>query len=164
MIEKKKSKLLKTKSPFSDSYWNFTLVTKLVQKGKKDSVIETVWRTLSKIKIQSHKDPLKIIFFILVKNRPILGFAPIRISREVKKVPLPLSPRRQLIVSLTWFITALKLTRYRSKNIPIEDVLYMQLKAALYKEKTLLTNRRLNHIKELIENRVNLHFRWKLQK
>jgi hypothetical protein len=29
------------------------------------------------------------------------------------------------------------------------------------KEKTILTRRRLDHIKELIENRVNLHHRWK---
>ena len=63
--------------------------------------MEIVLSVFKKIKIQYQKDPLKILFFALVKNRPILGFAPIRISREIKKVPLPLSPRRQLIVSLT---------------------------------------------------------------
>lgn len=54
--------------------------------------------------------------------------------------------------------------RYRSKNISMEDVLYTQFKAVLRKEKNLLTNRRINHIKELIENRVNLNFRTKLKK
>ena len=135
-----------------------------MQRGRKVSVEKIVLNVFKKIKIRYHKDALKILFFALVKNRPILGFVPIRISREVKKIPFPLAPRRQLIVSLSWFIIALKLIRYRAKNISIEDVLYTQLKAVMHKEKNLLTNRRINHIKELIQNRVNLNFRNKLKK
>jgi hypothetical protein len=41
----------------------------------------------------------------------------------------------------------------------VEDVLYAQLKSFMNKEKTILTRRRIDHIKELIENRVNLHHR-----
>ena len=53
----------------------------------------------------------------------------------------------------------MKLVRYDSGKISMEDVLYAQLKAFLNKEKTILTRRRIDHIKELIENRVNLHHR-----
>ena len=53
----------------------------------------------------------------------------------------------------------MKLVRYDSGKISMEDVLYAQLKAILNKEKTILTRRRIDHIKELIENRVNLHHR-----
>lgn len=56
-------------------------------------------------------------------------------------------------------MTALKLIRYDSGKVSIEDVLYAQLKSFLKKEKTLLTRRRIDHTKELIENRVNLHHR-----
>jgi hypothetical protein len=66
-----------------------------------------------------------------------------------------------LVISLKWFVTAIKLTRYDSGKISIEEVLYSQLKAFMQKEKTLLTRRQIDHMKELMENRVNLHFRWK---
>ena len=97
----------------------------------------------------------------LIKNRPLLGFAPIRLGREIKQIPVPLSARRQLVISLKWFVTAIKLLRYSSGKISIEDVLYTQLKAIINKEKTILTRRRIDHINELIENRINLHHRWK---
>lgn len=165
MLKKKKKSYLKIKpEAFSQSYWFTKFLNKLMQRGRKSSVENIVLRVFKKIKIEFHKDALKILFFALVKNRPILGFVPIRISREIKKIPFPLSPRRQLIISLTWFIIALKLMRYRSKTISIEDVLYTQLKVVMYKEKNLLTNRRMTHIKELIENRLNLNFRSKLKK
>lgn len=54
-----------------------------------------------RFRMQYQKDALKTIFLALVKNRPLLGFVPIRISREIKKIPFPLTPRRQLIISLT---------------------------------------------------------------
>jgi len=41
----------------------------------------------------------------------------------------------------------------------MEDVLYTQVKAFINKEKTILTKRRLDHINELVENRVNMHHR-----
>lgn len=54
---------------------------------------------------------------------------------------------------------ALKLIRSESKIINLREILYNQLKAVLYKEKTILTQRRMDHIQELVENRVNLHHR-----
>lgn len=162
---KKKKELLKIKQEvFSQSYWFTKFLNKLAQRGRAVPVEKIVSRVFKKFKIKEQRDALKIIFLALVKNRPLLGFVPIRISREVKKIPFPLVPRRQLIISLNWFITALKLIRYRSKNIPVEDVLYTQIKTVLQKDKNLLTNRRITHTRELIENRVNLHFRRKLKK
>jgi hypothetical protein len=43
-------------------------------------------------------------------------------------------------------------------------MLYTQLKAVLHREKTILTKRRLDHIKELLQNRINLQFIRKLKK
>jgi len=151
-------------SVFSRSYWLTKFINKFMQRGRKASVEKIIFRVFKKIRKKYHKDALKILFFSLIKNRPVLGFVTIRLSRELKKIPFPLSPRRQLIISLTWFILAVKILRYRSKNISMEDILSDQLKAVLYREKTILTERRIAHIKELIQNRVNLQFRKKLKK
>ena len=146
---------------FSKTFWSVKFINKLMQKGRKAAVEKIVFRAFNKIKLEFHKNAWKILYLALIKNRPLLGFAPIRLGREIKQIPIPLSARRQLVISLKWFITAIKLIRYDSKKMSIEDVLYTQLKSFLNKEKTILTRRRLDHIKELIENRVNLHHRWK---
>lgn len=132
-----------------------------MQRGRKAAAEKIVFRAFNKIKMEYHKNAWKILYLALIKNRPLLGFAPIRLGREIKQIPIPLSARRQLVISLKWFITALKLIRYDSGKVSIEDVLYAQLKSFMNKEKTLLTRRRMDHVKELIENRVNLHHRWK---
>ena len=163
LYRKWKRKLyLKTKpNIFSKTYWSVKFINKLMQRGRKAAAEKIVFRTFNKIKIEFHKNAWKILYLVLIKNRPLLGFAPIRLGREIKQIPVPLSARRQLVISLKWFITAIKLVRYESGKISIENVLYNQLKAFMNKEKTILTKRRIDHIKELIENRVNLHHRWK---
>lgn len=146
---------------FSQTYWSVKFINKIMQKGRKAAAEKIVFSAFNRIKIDFHKNAWKILYLALIKNRPLLGFAPIRLGREIKQIPIPLSARRQLVISLKWFTTAMKLVRYDSGKISMEDVLYAQLKAILNKEKTILTRRRIDHIKELIENRVNLHHRWK---
>lgn len=158
----KRKLYLKTKpSVFLKTYWSVKFINKLMQRGRKAVAEKLVFRAFNKIKMEFHKSAWKILYLALIKNRPLLGFAPIRLGREIKQIPIPLSARRQLVISLKWFVTAIKLTRYDSGKISIEEVLYSQLKAFMQKEKTILTRRRLDHIKDLIENRVNLHHRWK---
>lgn len=163
LYRKWKRKLyLKTKpNIFSKTYWSVKFINKLMQRGRKAAAEKIVFRAFNKIKIEFHKNAWKILYLALIKNRPLLGFAPIRLGREIKQIPIPLSARRQLVISLKWLITAIKLIRYDSGKISIEDVLYAQLKSFMNKERTILTRRRIDHIKELIENRVNLHHRWK---
>ena len=146
---------------FSQTYWSVKFINKIMQKGRKAAAEKIVFRAFNRIKIEFHKNAWKILYLALIKNRPLLGFAPIRLGREIKQIPIPLSARRQLVISLKWFTTAMKLVRYDTGKISMEDVLYAQLKAFLNKEKTILTRRRIDHVKELIENRVNLHHRWK---
>jgi ribosomal protein S7 len=132
-----------------------------MQRGKKKAVKKIISYAFKKIKIEQRKNGLKILFLALIKNRPLLWFAPIRLGREIKQIPVPISARRQLVISLSWFVIALKLLRAESKIVNLQDVFYNQLKAVLYKEKTILTQRRMDHIQDLVENRVNLHHRWK---
>ena len=158
----KRKLYLKTKpNILSKTYWSVKFINKIMQKGRKAAAEKIVFHAFNKIKIEFHKNAWKILYLALIKNRPLLGFAPIRLGREIKQIPIPLSARRQLVISLKWFITAMKLIRYDSGKVSMEEVLYTQLKAFINKEKTILTRRRIDHIKELIENRVNLHHRWK---
>ena len=163
LYRKWKRKLyLKTKpNIFYKTYWSVKFINKLMQRGKKAVVEKKIFRAFNKIKIEFHKNAWKIFYLALIKNRPLLGFAPIRLGREIKQIPIPLSGKRQLVISLKWFVTAIKLIRYNSGKMSLEEVLYSQLKSLMQKEKTILTKRRLDHVKELIENRVNLHHRWK---
>jgi len=164
MLSKKLKKKLYLKNKpdiFSKTYWPVKFVNKLMQRGRKTNVKKITLRVFNKIKIDFHKDAWKIFYLALIKNRPLLGFTPIRLGRQIKQIPVPLSARRQLIISLKWFVTAIKWTRYTSGKIKMEDVLYTQVKAFINKEKTILTKRRLDHINELVENRVNMHHRWK---
>ena len=135
-----------------------------MQRGRKAIIEKIVLCVFKNFKVKHHKNALKIFFSALTKNRPILWFAPIRIGRQIKKVPIPLSPRKQLIMSLKWFTHAAKLVRYRAGNISTENVLNKQLEEILKKEKTILTIRRTDHLKELLENRVNLYFRQIIKK
>jgi ribosomal protein S7 len=161
--KKEKKKLFIKVKPdiFSNTQWLVKFGHSFMQRGRDSSIVKIIHRVFKKIKKKYHKDASKIIFLALIKNRPILGFAPIRLGREVKKIPVPLSPRRQLVISLKWFSIAMKLLCYQAKDTSMEKILYTELKRILLKEKSLLTKRRINHMKELIENRVNLHHRWK---
>ena len=163
--KQKKQILLKNKPSFLySSYWFGKFINKLMQRGRKAKTEKIVFLVFKKFKMKYHKNALKIFFSALVKNRPLLWFAPVRIGRQIKKVPIPLSPRKQLIMSLHWFAYAVRLIRFQSGNIATEIVLYKQLEDILNKEESLLTKRRIDHVKELVENRVNLNFRYKIKK
>ena len=73
------------------------------------------------------------------KNRPLLSFASIRRGREIKEVPIPLSARRQLVISLDLFVHAVKLERVNESQLSMEKVLYTQFETLLQNKKTLLT-------------------------
>jgi ribosomal protein S7 len=154
----RKYNLLKIQpDPFYRSYWLAKLTNKFMQKGKKFAIEKVVFRVFTKVKLKYHKQVLRILFMCLIKNRPLLGFIPIRLGRQFKKIPVPLEPRRQIVLSLKWFVTAIKLNIFFS----LEENLAWELNSNITKQKTLLTKRRIEYTKELIENRVNNHFRWK---
>ena len=149
---------------FSHSFWYSKFVNKFMQRGNKAVIENIVFRVFKKIKMDFHRDGLKVLFFSLIKNRPLLGFAPVRIRRETKQVPFPLSPKRQLILSLKWFIHSTKWIRYQGENLSIENVLYTQLKDVVRRKKTSLIQRRIDHVSDLIQNRINLNYRYKIKK
>lgn len=91
LYRKWKRKLyLKTKpNIFSKTYWSVKFINKLMQRGRKAAAEKIVFRAFNKIKIEFHKNAWKILYLALIKNRPLLGFAPIRLGEKSNKYLFP---------------------------------------------------------------------------
>lgn len=63
------------------------------------------------------------------------------------------------MISLSWFVLALKVLRVEARTVPLQEIFYQQLKDVLYKKETILSQRRIAHMQDLVENRVNLNHR-----
>jgi ribosomal protein S7 len=43
-----------------------------MQRGKEEAVVESIYAAFKKIKKESHKNGLKILFLAMIRNRPLL--------------------------------------------------------------------------------------------
>ena len=68
--------------------------------GKKHTVEQATFHAFYQIKKTSKKVTLDFFLIYLLKFRPLLGFISKRFGKQFKKIPVPLYPRRQTIVSL----------------------------------------------------------------
>lgn len=145
---------------FSQSFWMMKLINKFMLKGKKFKVERSILNAFYNFK-QNYRSsrPFFILFRYLIFYRPILGFSRIRKSREYKSIPVPLAPRRQIIVSFKWFTQSLKLLNSGS----LEQKFYQELLSIRNNSKTSLSRYKETHdfYFALITNRVNSRFRWK---
>lgn len=145
---------------FSQSFWMMKLINKFMSQGKKFKVEKSILNAFADFKREYFgSQPFLILFRYLIHYRPLLGFSKIRISRQFKQIPVPLSPRRQIIVSFNWFVRALRslMTGH------LEHRFYQELKNIRNNHKTAL--KRYKETQEfhfhLVTNRVNSRFRWK---
>jgi ribosomal protein S7 len=75
-------------------------INKFMKSGKKQIVEETVFQSFKKIKMQTGVNTFYLFLNLLIRFRPFLGFISKRFGKQFKKIPVPLYPRRQTIVSL----------------------------------------------------------------
>ena len=68
--------------------------------GKKNIVEQATFRAFYEIKKKTKKVTLDFFLIYLLKFRPLLGFISKRFGKQFKKIPVPLYPRRQTIISL----------------------------------------------------------------
>lgn len=72
-----------------------------MHQGKKFKVEKAILNSFYLFKQEYFgNQPFLILFRYLIQYRPLLGFSKIRISRQFKQIPVPLAPRRQIIISL----------------------------------------------------------------
>lgn len=145
---------------FSQSFWMMKLINKFMHQGKKFKVEKAILNAFYMFK-QNYfgSQPFLILFRYLIHYRPLLGFSKIRISRQFKQIPVPLAPRRQIIISFNWFVRALR----SLVSGHLKDKIYQELKNITNNQKTSL--KRYKETQEfyfqLITHRVNSRYRWK---
>ena len=109
-----------------------------MQRGRHASVQKIILNVFTKIKIKYRLNALNILFLFLNKNRPLLSLADMRLGRQIKEIPIPLSARRQLIIALDLFVHAVKREFVNDGNLPMEKIFYTQLETILQNKKTLV--------------------------
>ena len=71
-----------------------------MKSGQKQIIERITINVFNQIKVKTGKGPLYIFFSLLIRFRPLLGFMSKRFGKQVRKIPVPLHPRRQSIVAL----------------------------------------------------------------
>ena len=154
---RKYEKLIFKPDPFYGSYWVAKFSNKFMKSGKKHAIERATFIAFCKVKVKSKRITLDFFLTQLIKFRPLLGFISKRFGKQFKKIPVPLYPRRQSIISLKWLVTSIKINRAKS----LVKRLISELENLHENRKTVLSKRFSDHIIELIENRLNHRFRWK---
>jgi small subunit ribosomal protein S7 len=139
------------------SIWFAKTVNKFMRHGKKNVAEKHVLRAFEEVKKRTKISAHLLLFFTLSKARPKFDFMSRRFGKEYKDIPVPLSPQRQLLVALHWFITAIKLNTMPHLKTRIRFELWSFL---VNKSGTLIERYKLYKLK-MYENRLNYRFRWK---
>lgn len=68
--------------------------------GRKHVIEKIMYKSFYQIKTRFHRQPLKLLFKSLIKLKPLFGFVDTRLGKTSRRIPIPLEPRRQLILAL----------------------------------------------------------------
>jgi len=145
---------------FFNSFWLGKFINKFMKQGKKFIVEKDMVQAFLQFKmIYKTKNGFMVFLQYLLSNRPLLGFSKVRKSRKFKQVPIALTPRRQLIVILHWYVRAIK----TYKTGFLQQRIYNELIHIQKKVRTALSQYKENEeiSYNLVQNRMNSRFRWK---
>jgi ribosomal protein S7 len=164
MIKRKKNtrikiyhKLIFKADPFYQSYWFAKFMNKFMLDGKKYVVEKIINETFLYLKKKWGVKPLPVFLGVIIKFRPLLDLSLKRQGKQIKKIPGPLLPRRQAIVSLKWLTMAIKLNRAQTLRLRMRS----EFSDLSENKKTALWKRSMDHLRDLEINRLNHRFRWK---
>jgi len=143
--------------PLYQSYWFSKFINKFLKNGKKHTVEKIINKSLNKIKLKFKRLPIKLLFFALIRLKPMFCLVSKRFGKEWKKIPMPLEPRRQYIIALTWLVNHIK----TESTLNFENKFVQVFSNLLKKKKTALTKYRNSYFYEIQEVRINNKFRWK---
>ena len=155
--KKKNYKSIIKRDSFYHSYWMEKFINKFMKAGRKQIVETTILRAFKKIKIKTGTNTFYIFLHLLTRYRPFFGFISKRLGRQFKKIPVPLYPRRQTILSLKWLTQSILISRFSS----FESRLLHEFLDLHARKKTALWRRYANYLEEVNENRLHQRFRWK---
>lgn len=100
--------------PLYQSLWLSKFTNKFMLQGRKHVVERIMYKSFYKIKTTFHRQPLKLLFKSLIKLKPLFGFVDMRFGKTSRRIPIPLEPRRQLILALKALVWHTKTESYRT--------------------------------------------------
>lgn len=150
--------------PLYKSYWYSKFINKFMLDGKKHIIEKAMSQVWYKFKLKYNMKPIMILFFSLIKLKPLMGTIPKRVGRIWKQVPVPLEPRRQLVIALKWLVHQIKLEpelNLRSRIIRTFTVLLRKKTKNKRAATSDLFRTKKTHYFQLVKDRVNTRFRWR---
>lgn len=149
-----------TIDPLYQSYWYSKFINKLMLNGKKHLSEKLVSKILLNLKLKYNVQPIFLILTIITKLKPILGIIQKRLGKEWKPVPIPINPRKQLIISLKWITNQIKRETQSTLILRTLKTFQKFFKRHQHKNAELMQTKN-NYYYNMAKNRVNLRYRWK---
>jgi ribosomal protein S7 len=152
-----------TLDPLYKSYWYSKFLNKLMLDGKKHVIEKTISKVFLKFKLKYKVKPTMMLFVILLRLRPLVGFIPKRLGGNWKQIPVPIEARRQVVFALKWLISHIKLENEFNLHNRVLSTFYTifrkKPKNKRAKPNDLLKKKK-EHYFKAITDRINSRFRW----
>ena len=143
-----------------DVKFNSTLVTKFINnfmlKGKKSTAERIFYKALDVIANKvSGTEPVEVFKQAIENVKPEIEVRAKRVGGATYQVPVPVTPKRQLSLSIRWIRDAVR----KRKGRPTHEKLAAELIAAFNREGAAITVR--ENIHKMAEaNKAFAHFAW----
>jgi len=153
-----------TLDPLYKSYWYSKFLNKLMLNGKKHVIEKIMSHVWYNFKLKYNAKPIVILFVSIIRLKPLLGTITKRVGKIWKSVPVPLEPRRQLVIALKWLVSQIKVEPELSLRARIIRTLTGLLQKKSRKKrarKSDLLRKKALHYSSLVRDRVNTRYRWR---
>lgn len=95
----------------------------LMKRGKKSTARRVFKDTLEVIKTRTKDEPMEVFSKALLNATPLVEVRPKRVAGSVYQVPVEVTPKRQMALSIRWILTAAR----DRKGMPMSQKLALEL-------------------------------------
>ena len=142
-----------------DPLYNNKMVTRFVNKlmydGQKEKARNILYQSFDVIKEKTGQDPLEVFEAAIQNVSPVLEVKPRRVGGATYQVPVEVSPRRKVILSIRWLIT---FSRKRSERTMAERLANEIIDAANSTGNSFKKKEDTHKMAEA--NKAFAHYRW----
>ncbi len=95
----------------------------MMERGKKTTARKIFKDTLEVIKTRTKEDPMEVFSKALLNATPLIEVRPKRVAGSVYQVPVEVTPKRQVALSIRWILGAAR----ERKGMPMSQKLALEL-------------------------------------
>lgn len=95
----------------------------MMEDGKKSVARRVFWGAMDVIKTRTKEAPLEVFQKAMLNATPLIEVRPKRVAGSVYQVPVEVTPKRQLALSIRWILAAAR----DRKGIPMAQKLALEL-------------------------------------